>query len=245
MLLRFGVSYRNFAEISKVAFVQMAAKECDRSSGRSSASRIALMTGLSRKEIRSILNNDVDGRLLEMSNVHVPAEVLRIWFTDKRFCDSDGYPQRLTWDTGPISFVQLVSCAGTNLSASAIRTELLRVGAIQLSGIDELQPLRRHFISDTAMERLTEGIQYGLRPLALTLAKNTVIDGQANLRFQRVIDSYSVPLNRRESVERAIRERLQEFSEEMDDILSEAGRGKTEDGLESAIGIGLFYYDEN
>ncbi|MCE7903558.1 MAG: hypothetical protein DYH20_13165 [Gammaproteobacteria bacterium PRO9] len=95
------------------------------------------------------------------------------------------------------------------------------------------------------MERLTEGIQYGLRPLALTLAKNTVIDGQSNLRFQRVIDSYSVPLDRREGVERAIRERLQEFSEEMDDVLSEAGRGKTEGGLESAIGIGLFYYDEN
>lgn len=244
MLLRFGVNYRSFADAAKVAFVQMAAKECREGTGRSNVSRIALMTGLSRKEVRALVGVRESGQDWDQSNVHFPAEVLRVWFTDERFCSREGQPKYLSWDVGESSFVHLVRCVGRNLSAVAIRTELLRVGAICQNDLGELQALRRHFVADAAQERLIEGIQFGLRPLALTLAKNTVIDGRENLRFQRVVDSYSIPHDQRRKVELAIKEKLEGFSEEIDDVLSEASRGATEKELGSAVGVGLFYYDE-
>jgi hypothetical protein len=126
-----------------------------------------------------------------------------------------------------------------------MRDELLRVGAIHQDASGALFPLRRYFIADDARDRLTEGIQFGIRPLALTIAKNASNStGFGSLRFQRVVDSYSVAPERRESLEKEVTERLRQFSEELDDLLSEAG-GVSQGEDNSAVGIGLFYFEDD
>ena len=106
-----------------------------------------------------------------------------------------------------------------------------------------LVPLRRYFIADSAKDRLAEGIQFGIRPLALTIVKNVESAGNGPLRFQRVVDSYSIPVERRVALEQEISRRLTQFSEEIDDLLSEVG--ETADGKEhSAVGVGLYYFED-
>jgi hypothetical protein len=87
--------------------------------------------------------------------------------------------------------------------------------------------------------------QIGIRPLALTIAKNASNSaGPGLLGFQRVADSYSVAPERRESLEKEITERLRQFSEERDDLLSEAG-GASQADDNAAVGIGLFYFEDD
>ena len=106
-----------------------------------------------------------------------------------------------------------------------------------------LVPLRRYFIADSAKDRLAEGIQFGIRPLALTIVKNVESAGKGTLRFQRVVDSYSIPVERRVALEQEISRRLTLFSEEIDDLLSEVG--ETSDNKEhSAVGVGLYYFED-
>jgi len=51
-LLRAGIGYREFAEISKSAFVDIATKDYGLRGRPTNISRVAVMTGLTRKEVR-------------------------------------------------------------------------------------------------------------------------------------------------------------------------------------------------
>lgn len=243
MLLRFGVGYRDFAEASKVAFVEIASEDFGIRGRPTNISRIALMTGISRKEVKAVKDNSAQGITIETPFTHLPAEVLRRWFTSDRYCDSSGFPKALMWDGQPDSFTELVRSCGTNLSPVGMRAELLRVGAITQDQDGSLIVLRRYFIADSAKDRLAEGLQFGIRPLALTVARNVAAAGLGGLRFQRVVDSYSVPTERRLELEKEVTARLKQFSEELDDLLSEVGHTSgTADN--SAVGVGLFYFED-
>jgi Family of unknown function (DUF6502) len=243
MLLRFGVGYKDFAEASKAAFVEVASEDFGVGGRPTNISRIALMTGLSRKEVKAVRDSQSRGGTAKTELTHLPAEVLRRWFTSERFCDSSGAPKSLVWDGEPDSFAELVRSCGANLSPVAMRAELLRVGAVKQDESGSLTVLRRYFIADSAKDRLAEGLQFGIRPLALTVARNVASTGLVGLRFQRVVDTYSVPRERRPELEKEVTLRLKQFSEELDDLLSEFGQTPSyEDG--SAVGVGLFYFED-
>lgn len=243
MLLKFGVGYRDFAEASKIAFVEIASEEFGVRGRPTNISRVALMTGISRKEVKAVKSSEAQGGATKTLLTHLPAEILRRWFTSDRYCDSSGGPRPLVWDGEEGSFTELVRSCGSNLSPVAMRAELLRVGAVKQDDGGMLVALRRYFIADSAQDRLAEGLQFGIRPLALTVAKNVSSTGFGGLRFQRVVDSYSVAPERREQLEKEITARLKQFSEELDDLLSEVGEG-ARTGDNSAIGVGLFYFED-
>lgn len=244
MLLRFGVGYRDFAEAAKVAFVEVAGEDFGSRGRPTNISRIALMTGLSRKEVRVVKDNQAGGGTAKTSLTHLPAEVLRRWFTSDRYCDSSGIPRPLIWDGGSPSFTELVRSCGTSLSPVAMRAELLRVGAVKQDESGLLTVLRRYFIADSAKDRLAEGLQFGIRPLALTVARNVSSAGLGGLRFQRVVDSYSIPPERRAELEKVVSGRLKQVSEELDDLLSEVGQNSNAEG-NTAVGVGLFYFEDS
>lgn len=243
MLLRFGVGYKEFAEASKVAFVEIASENFGVGGRPTNISRIALMTGLSRKEAKAVKDCQARGEIPQATLTHLPADVLRRWFTSDRYCHSPGNPKPLAWDGEPDSFTELVRSCGTNLSPVAMRAELLRVGAIKQDQAGSLIALRRYFIADSAKDRLAEGLQFGIRPLALTVARNVASSGLGGLRFQRVVDSYSIPPERRAELEVEVSDRLKQFSEELDDLLSEVGQTPGT-GENSAVGVGLFYFED-
>jgi len=244
MLLKFGVGYREFLDACKIAFVEVGGEQFGAPGRPASISRVALVTGLSRKEVRNVREGRVSQKAAEASLTHYPAEVLRLWFTDPKYRDIRGIPRPLLWDKDSGSFSELVRSCGSSLSPVAMREELLRVGAIHQDASGALFPLRRYFIADSAKDRLIEGIQFGIRPLALTIAKN--VSSSANLgslRFQRVVDSYAIPSESRAALEEEVTARLRQFSEELDDLLSEAGAiSSAED--KSAVGVGLFYFED-
>jgi len=244
MLLKFGVGYREFSDACKIAFVEVGGEQFGTQGRPASISRVALMTGLSRKEVRHVRVGRASQSVAETSLTHYPAEVLRLWFTDPKYRDSRGIPKPLLWDKDPGSFAELVRSCGSSLSPVAMREELLRVGAVHQDASGALFPLRRYFIADAAKDRLIEGIQFGIRPLALTIAKNVSSSvNLGSLRFQRVVDSYSIPLESRAALEEEVTSRLRQFSEELDDLLSEAGElNKSEE--KSAVGVGLFYFED-
>jgi hypothetical protein len=84
LLIRFGITYSQFAEVAKIAFVVEASQEKDTVGRLLNASRISVKTGISRKEVRRIRELRLrSGR----SNVWVdgsavPAQLLHLWYTD-------------------------------------------------------------------------------------------------------------------------------------------------------------------
>ncbi len=113
ILLRFGVGYREFSDISKTAFVEAASEEFGLRGRQTNVSRVAAMTGLTRKEVRRIRSLKLLTTLPSAVGHSAPAEVLHVWHSESRFCSATGAPKALTFDVGPTSFSSLVnSCVG-------------------------------------------------------------------------------------------------------------------------------------
>lgn len=244
MLLRLGVNYRDFDRVAQAAFVLVATSEYGVKGRPANASRVSLMTGLTRKLVSRVQSAPVPVAAIETSGTSLPAEVLNVWHTDFRFCSTRGKPKQLVWDSGSSSFCELVRHCSKSVSPAAMLAELVRVGAVTKSEDGVLIASRRSYVPGTAEQRLIQGFQYGLRPLALTVAHNAAADDVSKLRFQRLVWNYCLPQSRRGDVDALINQRLKEFSQEIDDLLSEVDRAVDEQDC-SVVGVGVYLVEDD
>lgn len=244
MLLRLGVNYKDFEGVAQAAFVSVAKTEYGIRGRPANTSRVALMTGLTRKLVSRIQSSPVTKSTLGPGSRSLPSEVLNVWHTDFRYCNTFGKPKPLMWDSDSGSFVELVRQCSKSVSPATMLAELVRVGAVSESENGLLIATRRSFIPSTGEERLIQGLQYGLRPLALTVAHNASAKGTSDLRFQRLIWNFSRPPSERRDLNQLISLRLKEFSQEIDDLLSEADSGLGGEDR-SVIGVGIYVVEDD
>ena len=133
LFLYFGVSYREFCELSKAAFVTVAGEDFGVHGRPTNASRIAAMTGLTRKEIGRIrrkIASDESALTVRQSPVN---EVLSAWLSVDEFLDGRGRPRRLPLKGDHASFEALVRQFAGDIPEGAMRKELQRIDAIELA----------------------------------------------------------------------------------------------------------------
>jgi hypothetical protein len=162
-LIRNGIGYREFSEISKLAFVQVASDEYGIRGRKTNMSRVSVMTGLNRKEIRKIrdrLENedwDLDPALSK------PVSVLAEWFTG---------PKYLTPNEGRVSFSSLVRDVGGDVPPGAMLKELVRAGCVKQSGSGLLKAIKRQYAPGAVDPFVIERFGECLHDLAQTMANN-------------------------------------------------------------------------
>jgi len=248
VLLRSGINYRQFAEAAKNAFFEEAASERDRRGNNANVSRIAVRTGLSRKEVGRMR----DARLARQSEVNQAdylrsashaARTLQLWYSDSRFVDAAGRPRELPFTGNDASFVALVRAVGGDIPPGAVRAELLVSGSVVETATGGLKAVRRYFVPGNIDEDLVIGLSQIVHPLIEGLARNTGADRSAPF-LQRI--SYSdrlypaaVPLFRQ-----IARERSANFVQSIDDWLS-SNETKSEDATSPPlrVGVGVFYFE--
>ena len=246
LLLRHEIGFREFADLAKVAFVQVATEDYGIRGRPTNISRVAVMTGLTRKEVKRLrdLSSEIGSNFLTRRNPL--AELLHYWNTDESYCDSNGVPKELLFDGPGLSFRTLVKrCAG-DIPAGAMRTELKRIGAISESSNGSLIVNTRQHLPQNVDQRLLNGIEYGLRTLAATVAYNG--DPHTEIpRPQKFVHSSEVGRDQVLHLEKQFRERIESFSIEMDDLLSVAEAASSDSGeslLGPTVGVGIYFYLE-
>lgn len=130
IMLRQGISYAMFSEIARGAFVQ-AAKEFDDIEGRKlSDSRISIITGLSRKEVKRLRDQEVTGFLDDDARHNRAVRVVTAWNRQEKYCTTQRKPRVLPLHGDGPSLSELVSEYGGGVPVRAVVDELSRVGAI-------------------------------------------------------------------------------------------------------------------
>ena len=130
ILLRYGIGVSEFSETVKKSYVDVATTEFGIRGRPTNISRVAVMTGLTRKEVRRLRN------ILETGEVNLSvkttpiAEILHRWHSEDDYLDEDGRPAALAFSDGRNSFSSLVKRFGGDVPAGAMRTELKRIGSI-------------------------------------------------------------------------------------------------------------------
>ena len=245
ILLRNGISYLEFAEVARQVFVDVAGRDFTLPKRKISLSRIAIMTGLSRKEVARLAREGKNKKGAGGSIFNRAGRVLQGWHTDSDFTGPYGVPLDLKFDdiARKVSFAELVRRYSGDMPARAMFDELLRVGAVRIEGDTGLiRVLSRSYIP----EKLdAENIRYfgtQTRNFLDTLDFNMRKSAPGKGRFERIVfPTEGINEIDIEQFDVFLRERGQQFLVELDDWFS--ARPKPENEKTTVhTGVGIYHY---
>lgn len=245
ILLRNGFSYGDFADLAKWVFVDVAARELTLPERKQSASRIAIITGLTRKEVSHLLKEagDAHGALAERQ-YNRAARVLTGWIRDSRFLGADGQPAVLPVEGDGASFAALVREHSGDMPVRAILDELVRVGAVTEAPPGQVCLLERAYVPRTGETDKLHILGTDSALLLETIDHN-LRHGGSDPRFQRKVSYDNLPAAALPELRRLSAEKGQQLLEELDAYLArhdrDANPGAQGEGRWQA-GVGVFYF---
>lgn len=133
LLVPAGLTPRRFGELAKRAFVEFAASAARLRNGRINHSKVAVLTGLSRTEVKRLLAAEEIERADRTASSAPIDKVIIGWLSDPRFLSRSGVPRRLAIKSASGSFIELVKSYGGDVTYRAALDELHRIGAVRIS----------------------------------------------------------------------------------------------------------------
>ena len=250
LLLRSGITYAQFAELSKLAFVEEAFADSAIGARKGNDSRIAARTGISRKEIRRIkqINEGapVAVRPLGVEQYGALARVLHRWHFDPQYSDGAGATRDLEFDTGQCSFSELVRGSAGDIPIGAIRAELLQVGAIEICDNGTLRALKNYYVPRDLDDKVVTALSGLLFPVAEGIVHNSAPTGPGHTFIQRFAYSETLSPEGLQEFRGWSREAAGGFLQKVDRWLAqnESTLGPpVSDRFPSHAGVGVFYYE--
>jgi hypothetical protein len=248
ILLRHGVSFAEFADILKAVYVEIAVTEFKVDGKRGTKSRIAVITGLTRKEVSRVVEVAGAENHGAKSNLNRVARVLAGWHTDPDFIGPYGMPLEIRYEDGGLStvtFSTLVRRYSGDMSPRSMLDELMRVGAVVETEPGWLKVLRRVYEPQTLaqdnFERVGEVVKNFVDTVDFNLQKEKLGAG----RFERIV--YSPEGIRNEDMprfDRYIKERCQALLEEIDNWIAQLEVPEKGNKNVTHTGIGIYHYIE-
>jgi hypothetical protein len=247
ILLRNGVPFRTIADLIKWIFVDVALKEFGIAGRKQSDSRIAIITGLSRKEVRRLRKVTQPSDAEEIDRYNRAARVISGWIRDRRFTDAKGHPRLLPFDKAKNSFSDLVKFFSGDVPARAILDELANVGAVKKLKDGKIKLITRAYLPVGDEPDFLSILGTDTAHLITTIDHNIIRKPEERF-FQRKV-SYdnlpeeAIPIFRQLSARQCqkLLERLDEWLAEHDRDIKPSIRGKDR----MLAGIGIYYFQED
>jgi hypothetical protein len=154
LLMEHGLTFQWLNGLLKSVFVDVAEKEFRLPDKRQTDSRITLLTGVHRKDVRRLREASGSGDDGPPPSIYLGAHLVAIWTGDDRFLDRKGHPKalsRLPRGTEP-SFEELVAGVSTDIRPRAVLDEWLRLGAVEVDDDDRVRLKTEAFIPSKGFE---------------------------------------------------------------------------------------------
>lgn len=247
--LRLGVPYHAFAEALKWVHVDVADRYFYIPGKKQTQSRVSVITGLSRVEVRKQASIDPSRMPGSLRKWHRAGRVLSVWAEDPNFADASGSPIELPIEEqadGP-SFASLVENHSGGATLRSILDELLSAGAVEKSQQGRVRLLRPYYLTeaDADHSQQMDVLGYSAGHLLETIEHNTR-EQPDTLFFQRLIIQEGVPESLVEEARKYIRSRGQELANDVDRYLTglvALHEGKENEPRVQRLGMGLYYYE--
>ena len=244
LLLRHGIAHKAFCELAKRAYVEVAARDFQVGRRKMSDSRIATLTGLTRKEVARIRNLPPSDDGIDIQRYHRAARVVWGWVHDPRFQDEQGHPLPLPLEGEP-SFTSLVRAHSGDIPVRAILDELLAVGVVVREG-ELLRLTAPAYIPRAGEAEKLHILGTDVAGLIDTIDRN--IHGEAKPPlFQRKVYYDNLPEEFIPILRAILVREGQTFLERLDREMAAHDRDVNPDAGGSgrrAAGIGLYYFED-
>jgi len=246
LLISQGVTHAEFADTAKEVYVETALRHFE-VKGRVNKSRVAILTGLTRKEVKNVIDRNLESGQRERTYSR-PERVLTGWYSDPNYTGPYGIPLELPYETsdpGDPSFVGLVKTYSGDMAPRQMLTELLRSGSVVELG-SRYKALRRNYepaaLSPELIYRLGE---IGFRVFS-TAARNIEKQEEGSGYFDRVVYADDgCTENVIEKFDQYIKSRGQELLEELDVWFAANAEMNTPGDKRKGTGLYMVHYVED
>jgi len=245
MLLRCGMTWKEFSDLSKSVFVQAATEEFGIRGRPTNVSRVSILTGIGRKEVkrqRDFLQADVTPTKGKTTDA---TRLLAGWFQDSDFLGDDSLPMPLP-ERGPVpSFEALCGRYGGDIAMPTMLKELVKTQAVARNDSGDLIALSRYYRPAIADD---ENIRFAvdrIHDVVETMNNNVFLDESGAPRFGGFAANDGIPVTSIAAFHDYMDQHGQEFLEQVDDWLTQhADTGEQSETNTARVGISLFATEE-
>ncbi|MGI9265311.1 MAG: DUF6502 family protein [Gammaproteobacteria bacterium] len=243
MLLRSGVMWKEFAELGKNVYVDVAGTEYGIAGRPTNASRVSLITGLTRREVkkqRDLMGGSLTDQPVKTNNA---MRLLAGWHKDPDFTDSSGQPRALGRDDEGLGFAALHRRYGGDIPAVAMLKELMGTGAVVETDNQRVIAVSRYYMPDPMDPEAVLRSGSVFRDFGTTIAFNLSRNSADASLFEGRATGVRIPANKMESYREFLETHGQAFLELVDDWLekNQLDSKSVDSGREIArLGVGVY-----
>ena len=242
-LLKHGVTWSEFGELSKEAYVQVARDDYGIQGRPTNNSRVAMMTGLSRREVARVRDRMLDGEddadRLQGNQI---SRILTGWHVDGEFLDEEGRPRDLPASGQASSLESLLKTYAGDLPHGAVRKEMEQRGLIEELSSGEFRVLKRDYVYSDLDPEIVRRMGVALHDHAATLEHNLNEDRQSEPRFEAIADNAMLSPRAIRTFQRLVESEGLAFLEEIDGWLSNHELENTPDTDTRRVRLGVGVY---
>jgi len=243
LMLRAGVTWKEFSELAKATFVTVATAEFGIRGRPTNVSRVAILTGLDRREVRKL--RDAAALPPARGYQSKASQVLSAWHHEAEFLDADGNAATLPIDGPGATFTELMRRHAPALPVVAMIKELRNANAIEELDDGRLRPLTRVYVPmQLPAERLRLWASV-LSDVANTIEHNFSREDDVPARFERRALSLKVEPGALPEFRQLLEREGQALLERMDDWLSaHEVAGPDDDPDAIRLGVGIYHIED-
>ena len=242
LMLRMGVTWKEFSELAKTKFVAVATADFGIRGRPTNISRVAILTGLDRRDVAK-LRKGVPAPLTKGYQSKA-SQVLSAWHHEPGFLDAHGCPAALAVEGEGRTFAELMRRYAPALPVIAMVKELESAKAIEKDSEGRLRALKRVYLpSGVSTERLRLWSS-ALSDVANTIEHNLNRGEAGQPRFERRALSLRVDREALPEFRALVEREGQALLERLDDWLAahEVPADEVEDGIR--LGLGIYHIED-
>lgn len=188
LMLRKGVTYTMFTDLLKEVFVDVAHREFRLNDTAPTDSRISLLTGVHRKDVRRLRNEGDTAIAALPDNITLGAQLVNVWTNTPPFCSAPGQARalaRLASVGGDCSFDALVAKVSTDIRGRVVLDEWLRLGVVRLDEQDCVHLEAHAFVPQKGFDEKAAYFGHNLHDHACAAVHN--LSGEGPPFFERSV----------------------------------------------------------
>lgn len=242
LLYRKGVAFGEFTQWAKHAYVDVVAQELAKNGERPTTTRIATVTGLTRKDVMQLKQQETTEAAPRFNRT---LRVLNGWQHDKHFLNEHGKPAILPF-RGEQSFEQLVQRYSGDMSSFAMLDEMKRVQLIQVLNDGSVELLNEVYIPKPHDKEQFQLLGTDVELLINTIDHNFRTEGDERF-YQRKVSYNNLPLEATTAFRALVREDAQQLLLRFNQWLYEHDRDshpEVQGTGRMQAGVGIYYFEQ-
>lgn len=247
IFLKHGIPFKTFSELTKRVYIDVAAKDFTLAYKKQSTSRIAVLTGITRKEIQKLKEQKSQDHDEMVEKHHRAAKVISGWLRNPEFSDSEGKIMDLPIEGKNASFQSLVKKFSGDLPYRAVLDELVRVGTADVIKDKKVRLKTKGYIPSNGTEEKVEMMGADVSDLISTFEHN-IGSKTEDSRLQLKVCYDNLPEDIIPKLQQLAKDKGFNFLQDFDHWLSSYDRNinpSVKGKGRKRAGIGIYYFEED